>query len=742
MGLILCGDFNHLPIKPLTNSHPDMKQVNKEKTRGDSILDLIITNLKSQNNAPTSLAPLDSSDHKCLLFSPSNQKREKAEMKWKMGRTKGHDRKEALAWCMANTDWTPVYEAVSIDSKAETLNSIIHTALDVCMPMKRKKTTSLDKPWMTEQIKVTIRKRQKTFNRWGKTEKWKRERNKVQRQIKEAKKNYYTNHIQDLKKKNPKEWWDYINKGLGRIKTSGGNICFDGVEDDKVADALNSFFAEAWINSTPLNIFPLPQPTGEEVLCNIGQMKQALTRLCPRKSCGPDGIPAWLLKEHAEDLAPILTHIVNYSYMCGRVPTTWKTSNVRPIPKGSNPSAPSDWRPISLTSCLGKVQESFIMKKLMPTVLSNCKNQYAYLPKASTTTALVRATHSWLTATDTKQPTVVRVLLADMSKAFDRVDHAKLLQHLVDMNLCPRLLAWIHSYTTGRRQRVMANDIYSSWTKVTSGVPQGGVVSPYLFLLYMSIRKTAFSDTLDTGYADDVGLSRAIPLTNIYNDRSMEMEAKQLDDWAADNNMQLNGKKSVEMRICFSKNPPQLPPLFLGGQEVPIVTTTKYLGFHLDSDLSGNTQVDQTVKKASKRLHFLTVLARQGLPCEDLVTIYTTLIRPCLEYGGVILVGCNKKQTAQLERVQRRAIRIISRGSLIQPKLPSLQSRREEAAIKLVKDMTDIHHPLHDLLPQDRASCTGRTLRSGGQLTTFSARTNRLRTATLPTAVRLFNTQS
>ena len=342
---------------------------------------------------------------------------------------------------------------------------------------------------------------------------------------------------------------------MGRKKTSDGNICLDGVDDDQVADTLNNLFAEAWTNSTPLNIFPLPQPKDEEALCNIGQMRQALTRLCPRKSCGPDGIPAWLLKDLSDDLAPVLTHVANHSWWSGRVPTIWKTSNVRPIPKSANPSAPSDLRPISLTSCIGKVTERFVVKKLMPTVLARCKNQYAYLPKSSTTTALVKATHSWLTDTDSKQPTVVRVLQADMSKAFDKVDHAKLLQYVIDMDVCPRMLAYLHSYTTGWRQRVMANDTHSSWTVVTSGVPQGGVVSPYLFLLYMSVRKTALSDTLDTAYADDVGLSRANPLTNIHSDMTMEMEAKQLDDWAVENNMTLNGKKSVEMRICFSNNP-------------------------------------------------------------------------------------------------------------------------------------------------------------------------------------------
>ena len=88
--------------------------------------------------------------------------------------------------------------------------------------------------------------------------------------------------------------------------------------------------------------------------------------------------------------------------------------------------------------------------------------------------------------------------------------------------------------------------------------------------------------------------------------------------------MLLNGEKSVELRICFARNPPQPPPLSLAGKDVPVVTTTKYLGFHLDSDLSGDTHIEEVVRKASKRLHFLTVLARHGVPCEDLGAYYRT----------------------------------------------------------------------------------------------------------------------
>uniref|UniRef100_A0A671TA91 Reverse transcriptase domain-containing protein n=1 Tax=Sinocyclocheilus anshuiensis TaxID=1608454 RepID=A0A671TA91_9TELE len=166
---------------------------------------------------------------------------------------------------------------------------------------------------------------------------------------------------------------------------------------------------------------------------------------------------------------------------------------------------------------------------------------------------------------------MVCVLLANMSKAFDRVDHARLFQHLTTLNLCPQLLAWLYSYTTRRRQRVVANGKSSEWKVVTSGVPQGGVVSPYLFLLHMSTREVIFGDTLDTVYADDIGISRAVKLKDIETDKAMEMEALALETRAQNNNMLLNGNKSVKIRKCFAKKSIQPPPLILEGQEVPVL---------------------------------------------------------------------------------------------------------------------------------------------------------------------------
>ena len=173
---------------------------------------------------------------------------------------------------------------------------------------------------------------------------------------------------------------------------------------------------------------------------------------------------------------------------------------------------------------------------------------------------------------------------------------------------------------------------------------------------------------------------------------------------------------------------------------VPVVETTKYLGYHLDQKLTGDVHIEKAVKTASKRLHYLTVMARYGLPADDLTTIYTTLIRPCLEYSSVLFVGCSKKQQSELGRVQTRACKIIRRraGNISKP-LPPLQTRREEAAVKLVRDMHDEKHPLHDLLPPTRGNCTAKTLRNQHKLAEPMVKTSRLRNSTLHTAVRLYN---
>ncbi|KAI8520411.1 hypothetical protein Bbelb_001650, partial [Branchiostoma belcheri] len=431
-------------------------------------------------------------------------------------------------------------------------------------------------------------------------------------------------------------------------------------------------------------------------------------------------IENWILSEFADDLAPIVTHLFNASYEEGTVPIDWKSANVVPVPKFAGASKAQDMRPVSLLSVLAKLLERSILKRLLPSIQAVIKDQYAYVKGSSTTLALVRMVQTWLTAVDSNKPTLVRAIFADMSKAFDRVDHARLLQRVIDIHTSPRMQRWIVSYLQNRRQRVVIDGETSSWRTLTSGVPQGGVLSPYLFILFMSTRTTVHIDTMNVGYADDVTLSRTLSVALADQDKTVEDESSHLNSWAEDNKMTLNGGKSLLLQICFSRSVPIPPTITLGGQPVPSVDCAKGLGFLIDKDLTFNEQVNSMISNASRRLHYLRLLTKQGTSVTDLIQIYLALVRPVLEYGHVLLVGCSKEQELAIERVQRRALRIISLGGRRSvPDLPTLKSRREDAAVHLFQRMLQEDHPLHDLVPPSRSGATGRTLRNSSTISNW-----------------------
>ncbi|KAI8518872.1 Neurexophilin [Branchiostoma belcheri] len=330
---------------------------------------------------------------------------------------------------------------------------------------------------------------------------------------------------------------------------------------------------------------------------------------------------------------------------------------------------------------------------------------------------------TWLTALDSNKPTLVRAIFVDMSKAFDRVDHALLLERVMDIQVSPRMQRWIFSYLQNRRQRVILDDETSAWRTLTSGVPQGGVLSPYLFLLFMSSRTTVHHDT--TVLAD--------------LDTTVAEETPHLDCWAEENRMILNGSKSQLLQICFSKSVPIPPSITMCGQPVPSVGSAKGLGFILDRNLSFSEQVIAMTSKASRRLHYLRLLTKQGTSVTDLVQIYMALVRQVLEYCHVLLVGCSKEQEMAIERVQRRALRIISLGGRRSvPDLPTLKTRREEAAVHLFERMLRDDHPLNDLIPPTRYAETRLSLRNAERISLPPARTKRLRNSFLHCAIRFY----
>ncbi|KAI8502636.1 hypothetical protein Bbelb_193380 [Branchiostoma belcheri] len=683
----------------LVTVHPQLKQVVTQGTRGSATLDLIFTNLAKYYDTPRTLAPIGTSDHSSVLLSPGSQQPQRFKTAKVTRRVATVVGKLNLGLSLAKTDWSPVYEAVSVEEKTHAFYSLTKTLVNQHLPAKVSAARACDKKWVTERVKRAILNRAAEFRHHGKTDRWKRLRNKTQTIIKQAKFWYYRNFIQHPKQENPRKWWSFVNRELGRSQERSNRTSFENVPDHDVAEALNQHFSD---------------------MCGVLGMISICSPFNNPPTSGPDDLPTWILKEYADDFAPVITHLFNSSYEEGSMPVVWKAASVVPIPKVKGATTPSDMRPVSLLPVLAKLLERCILKRLLPSITPVITNQYAYLKGSSTVIAVIRMVQTWLTALDSKDHMVVQALFADMSKAFDRVNHSILLQRVNDVVGSPRMVAWVQNYLTGRTQRVTANNNFSSWRQLTSGVPQGGVLSPYLFLLFMSSRDTVYTNTLDVGYADDVGLSRSVPLKQVGSDNTMTEEAAQLDSWAVRNDMLLNGKKSQLLLICSSRGVPTMPPLTLGGDLVPVTSVAKGLGFTFDSKLSWEEH--------------------QGMSVDDLIQVYLSLIRPVLEYGHVLLVGCNEALANSMERVQRRALRIISCGGKRDvPALPSLKERRESAAVSLFRSMLNPEHPLHDLVPPQRATATGRILRNSQAMSAPRARTKRLQQSFLHRAIALYN---
>jgi hypothetical protein len=294
------------------------------------------------------------------------------------------------------------------------------------------------------------------------------------------------------------------------------------------------------------------------------------------------------------------------------------------------------------------------------------------------------------------------MLLCDFTKAFDLVDHTIVINKMSECGVHDCLLKWSANFLSQRTQRVKIGNHISQEVEMHAGCPQGTLLGPLAFVMHINDLEPP-GNVVTIKYVDDTTVLHA---TKCDGDDTMQETAIYLHDWALNNNMCFNVKKTKEIVFAFGSNFVNTPPIMLGDAVIEQVKEAKILGVTIQSNLKWNSHVENIIKKANKRLYLLRLCKRSGVKSTDLIDIYTSLIRSVLEYCCVVWHSSLPAYLHyDIERVQKRAMRIIFSDndydcSLHMADLETLYIRRERLCTKLFKEMCMPSHKLHELLPK------------------------------------------
>lgn len=465
-------------------------------------------------------------------------------------------------------------------------------------------------------------------------------------------------------------------QGIGPLKKGNDLV----TEDREKAEILNSFFASVFTVEDHSKLPNIADQTLSmpNLLITEETVKSKLKNLNVSKAYGPDGIPPRLLKECVNEIALPLTILFNKSLEKGLLPSDWKSGIVTAIFKKGDKTDAANYRPVSLTCITCKVLESIVRDACINyldehLIISDC--QHGFRQGRSCVTQLLQVMEQYLNYLDNRTP--FDILYLDFSKAFDTVPHRRLLLKLQSYGVKNNIFCWIKDFLHGRVQRVKVGASFSSDANVLSGIPQGSILGPLLFNIYINDLPNNINSHIKI-FADDTKI-----FNSSHNSKLLQKDINSLLEWSDIWQLKFNFAKCKVLHCGLgNENKEYFFNTDTSNVKINSCSEEKDLGVIFDDKLLFDKHINKCISKANQVLGVI----KRSFESKDaslILKLYKSMVRPHLEYANNIWSPHLKRQSVSIERTQRRATKIISKlqnlpyeTRLKKLSLPSLKFRR------------------------------------------------------------------
>ena len=661
-----------------------IKRPTRETLSSKSVIDLLFTTLSPDLVMHSGTLEVAISDH-VPIFLSRKKKREHHTYKYKNVRSSlSYDKNTLKLLLLDDPRWEQFWKSSLDPNQLRALMlSVMKDCLEIIAPIKRIKIRSDQPNWFDGELKCWIREKNVLYKIASTTkkpvdwDKFKNKKSEVRRLLQSKKQNFIIKKLED-NKDCPKKFWKEIQKNLffGKLKTSVQHIA---IKDNSgklavgtdAADPLNAYYSEIgpeladkfqaqWSTKTMIRDTSIPVMTFNYV--GIKEVMTHIKRLNVNKSFMIENISMPYLKDSLSILAFEFTYIINECLDKGIMPQDWVLGTITPVPKNGFSQSMSDYRPISVLPAPSKIIERIVYNQLVYHLESHgllyCY-QHGFRKDHSTSSAIYELVQFIYNSLDERKS--VSSVYIDYSKAFDTIDHGILCKKLEYYGLHKFVINWCLDYISHRKQCVNIEGHISGYKSISYGVPQGSILGPLFFIIYVNDLMTIFKneETRILLYADDTVLyfAHGDPVIAC---KTVESALAKVINWCSQNKLTINIKKTKHMLFKASRST-ELPIEYtvrMGNCVLENVNSYNYLGVVINICLSFKEFVKLKCKKIDMRLYQLFKM-RKYITTNTACTLYKQAIIPLFDYADFLIDSGPKYFVERLDSLHEKAVRLI-----------------------------------------------------------------------------------